>query len=93
MDTLLPSRNAIYFFCVYSICWKAIHLWLKKRNFSVSEQRHGLPEAGEWASLFGLTIFNPQKQSAGDPDHGGGGVSELIYEAREKPRILHLVFQ
>lgn len=41
--------------------------------FSVREQRHSLPAAEEWTPLFGLTIFNPGKQSAGDPGPGGGG--------------------
>lgn len=41
--------------------------------FSVREQRRSLPAAEEWTPLFGLTIFNPGKQSAGDPGPGGGG--------------------
>lgn len=59
--------------------------------FSVSEQRYSLPGAEEWAPLFGLTIFNPQKQSAGDSGPLGK-FSELIYEVCAKLRTLHSVF-
>lgn len=41
--------------------------------FSVSEQRRSLSAAEEWTPLFGLTIFNPGKQSTGDPGPGAGG--------------------
>lgn len=60
--------------------------------FSVREQRRSLPAAEEWTPLFGLTIFNPGKQSAGDPGPGGGGISELIYKVCAKLRTLHSVF-